>query len=307
MKSALCPKRIGFVVKHHQREAYTLARSLAHELIERKVKIFFSDESKELALKVKKESSRPSNVQILPKIELITHTDLILVLGGDGTYLSIARLMKKKSVPVLGINAGRLGFLTEIKQTEAHEVVRKIIAGKPIPISKRLLLDVTVTRNRKIIFQGPVVNDAVIAKGAIARIISIEVTIDGKFVNQVRADGLIVATPTGSTAYSLAAGGPIVEPSVPAVLLTPICPHSLTQRSLVVHENAEIQMRIMEQPGSVLLTLDGQEFVELKKEDEIRVRSFKQHRLHLVSSPNRDYYGLIREKLQFGGGYVGNA
>jgi len=299
MKSRL--GNFGLVIKHRQAEAQQLAHSIALELIRKKKTIYLAEESRDLAAQIQRDSPKGAKIRIVKKIQLINHCDMIIVLGGDGTYLSIARHMKKKSIPVLGINAGRLGFLTEIKQEEAHAVIKSILDGKELPISKRLLLDVSVIRNKKIVFQGPVVNDCVVSKSAIARIIDIEVSINGQSVNRVRADGIIVATPTGSTAYSLSAGGPIVEPQVPALIITPICPHSLAQRSLVVHEDSEIKIRIKERPEAVLLTLDGQDVIPLSHQDEIRIKSFKLHKLKLVSSPDRDYFGLIREKLQFGG------
>jgi NAD+ kinase len=225
---------------------------------------------------------------------------LIVVVGGDGTYLSIARLMRDRSVPVMGINMGQLGFLTEIKRSEAHDILAEILCGKPAIISERALLEVTLARMGKIIFQGPVVNDAVVSKGAIARIIDLDIAINGSWVHSVRADGIIVSTPTGSTAYSLAAGGPIIEPSVPALVLTAICPHSLTQRPLVIPDTSEVQILLKRRPGHVLMTLDGQDAVDMKEDDIVTIRRFKKHSLKLISSPTRDYFQLLREKLKFG-------
>jgi NAD+ kinase len=188
--------------------------------------------------------------------------------------------MKNRSVPVMGVNMGQLGFLTEIKRTEAIETLGHLMAGKAPLISERALLEVTVTRKKKIVFQGPVVNDAVISKGAIARIIGLQVGVNGKWVHNVRADGIIVSTPTGSTAYSLAAGGPLLEPSLNALVLTQMC--------------------LNHRPGHVLLTLDGQDAVDLDEDDVVTVRRFKKHSLKLISSPTRDYFSLLREKLKFG-------
>lgn len=297
-------RRVGFVVKHHQPEAQALASLIVRELIHEKIQVFFESDSRALATRIAKQLSSKIKIPCFSKNQLIDKSDLIIVLGGDGTYLSIARLMRSKSVPVMGINAGKLGFLTEIKQTEALDVIHRLIAGEELSVSERSLLDVRVLRGKKTVFSGPVVNDVVIAKGAIARIIDLQVWIDGHFVNEVRADGIIISTPTGATAYSLAAGGPIVEPQVPALIVTPICPHSLTQRSLVVSENSEISIRLSRRSGSVLVTLDGQDVVPLKTGDVVEIKRFTKHALQLVSSPDRDYYGLIREKLQFGGTLV---
>ena len=241
-----------------------------------------------------------SRIQVVPKPRLVEVSDLIIVLGGDGTLLSIARLMKNRSVPVLGINMGQLGFLTETKRSEAFERVDQLLSGEKPIISERVLLEVTLCRNDKVVFSGPVVNDVVISKGAIARIIGMEIRVDHQIVNEVRADGIIISTPTGSTAYSLAAGGPIVEPSLRALIITPICPHTLTQRPLVVPDDREIQVCLRQRPGHVVLTLDGQDVVDMKEDDVVSIRRFKKHALKLITSPTRDYYSLLREKLKFG-------
>jgi NAD+ kinase len=239
-------------------------------------------------------------VTAVAKPKLVDLCDLIVVLGGDGTLLSIARLMRKRSVPLLGINMGTLGFLTEVNHLDAKKVLDAILDGKKPLIQERTLLECTFTRGKKIVFQGPIVNDVVISKGAIARIISIRVAVNGKAVNSVRADGLILSTPTGSTAYSLAAGGPILEPSVGGVILAPICPHSLTQRPIVMSDRNEIELSLTQQPGEVVLTLDGQDVFEMRKEDRVVVRRYAKHNLQLISTPGRDYFSLLREKLSFG-------
>ncbi len=299
-------KRVGFVVKHHHAQAADLAVRLAefvltHGRSSGSRQVLFADESRPLAARVSKlPGIQKSRVKAIPKAKLVDHCDLIVVLGGDGTFLSIARLMKNRSVPVLGINMGQLGFLTEIKKSEAATTISAILNGKAPIISRRTLLEVTVKRQGKLVFQGPVVNDAVISKGAIARIIGIQVCINGKDVNQIRADGVIVSTPTGSTAYSLAAGGPILEPSLPALVITAICPHALTQRPMVISDDSVVEMCLQHRPGHVLLTLDGQDVVDLKEGDLVTIRRFKKHDLQIVSSPERDYFGLLREKLKFG-------
>lgn len=298
-------RKFGFVVKHHQPEATALALELAQHVLQDGREVFFADESRPIATalgqKLKEAGIKASSrVKVVKKPDLVEKTDIIIVLGGDGTYLSIARLMRKRSIPVLGINMGQLGFLTEIKRTEAYDALDSLLKGNPLPVNERALLEVTLKRKDKIVFQGPVVNDAVISKGAIARIIGMQIQINGKLVNHVRADGIIVSTPTGSTAYSLAAGGPIVEPALPALIISAICPHSLTQRPLVVPDNVEIMITLNHRPGHVLLTLDGQDAVDMKEGDIVTVRRFKKHALKLISSPTRDYFSLLREKLKFG-------
>jgi NAD+ kinase len=297
-------KRIGFIIKHKHPEAAALAVDLANLVLDKGFDVVFATESspvgRALISQRKKTKTRKTQIQIIEKQKVVDQADLIIVLGGDGTYLSIARLMKKRSVPVMGINMGQLGFLTEIKQSEAFETVNEILDGAPTVMSERALLEVTLQRGGKTIFQGPVVNDAVISKGAIARIIGMEININGQKVNFVRADGIIVSTPTGSTAYSIAAGGPILEPSLNALVLTPICPHSLTQRPLVIPDWMEVEIKLLDRPGHVLLTLDGQDAVDMKEDDVVIVKRFKKHSLKLISSPTRDYFNLLREKLKFG-------
>jgi NAD+ kinase len=294
-------KRIGIVVKHHHPEAADLALELGAQALSRDCEIYFADESERVYKSfLRAHSKGKSRIHCVPKTKIVEPCDLILVLGGDGTFLSISRLMRNRSVPILGVNMGQLGFLTEIKKSEAEQALKSILDGAPLVTNERVLLEVTLKRKKKVIFQGPVVNDAVISKGAIARIIEVQVAVDGRWVHNVRADGIIVGTPTGSTAYSLAAGGPIIEPSLPALILTPICPHSLTQRPLVIPDSSQIELKLAQRPGHVFLTLDGQDAVDLLDDDVVTVRKFTKHPLRFISSPTRDYFSLLREKLKFG-------
>ncbi len=299
MRSSPLPKiklkRVGFVVKHNHEGAASLAIQLAEHILKAGVAVYFADESKKVVRGLKKRS-----VHVVPKSKLVDHSDFIIVLGGDGTYLSIARLMRTRSVPVMGINMGQLGFLTEIRQNEAFDAVDQLLSGKPFRMSERALMEVTLKRGNRVIFRGPVVNDAVVSKGAIARIIGMEILINNQVINTVRADGIIVSTPTGSSAYSLAAGGPILDPALGALIITPICPHSLTQRPLVVSDETIVGIRLHQRPGHVLLTLDGQDAIDMKENDLVTIRRFKKHSLKLISSPSRDYFSLLREKLKFG-------
>lgn len=286
-------KKIGVVVKQQHPEALKFAKAIADFLFSRNVQIFFSEENKSI-------TNICPFVQIKKKEKLADLCDLIIVLGGDGTFLSIARTMRNKNPPILGVNMGQLGFLTEIKKEEAFQVLVAIIENKNAPIHKRPLLEITLKRKEKIIFKGPVVNDAVISKGVIARIISMDVWVNHQWVNRIRSDGLIISTTTGSTAYSLASGGPILEPSVEAVVISPICAHSLTLRPLVIPSSAEIKVSLNDRTGRVFLTLDGQEAFEMKKNDIVIANPFKRHHLRVISSSSHDYFSLLREKLKFG-------
>ena len=298
--SRITLKKVGFVVKHRQPEAAALAIQLAKLAIHEGYSAVFAKESAKVARDLQKALKAKGRVKLVDKPRMAEAVNLIVVLGGDGTFLSIARLMRRRSVPVMGINMGQLGFLTEIKRTEATEVLAQLLGGSPFKVDERALLEVTLSRGKRTVFQGPVVNDAVISKGAIARIIVLEVSVNGRWVHNVRADGIIVSTPTGSTAYSLAAGGPLIEPSLQALALTAICPHALTQRPLVIPDDSVIQIRLAHRPGHVLLTLDGQDAVDMKEGDVVTIRKFTRHSLKIVSSPTRDYFALLREKLKFG-------
>ena len=290
-------KKIGFIVKHQDEEAAVLSIEVAELLKGRGYEIFFCDESKAIFRHTKVKTK----FNIVKKTALAGKVDLIIVFGGDGTYLSAARLMKEKSVPVLGVNMGTLGFLTEVGRDEVYDSLNLILKQKKIKYSERLMLEVSVVRKGKVILKDLVVNDAVVSKGAISRIIGIKIMINGQYANTVRADGMIVSTPTGSTAYSLAAGGPIAMPRMACMIITPICPHGLTQRALVVPDTAKIEMMVETMPGHVFITLDGQDLVDLKLGDIITVSRFKKHKLKVVKSPYRDCFSILREKLNFGG------
>jgi NAD+ kinase len=310
-------KRIGLVLKQDHSDATQLALELGKLALSKGFSVALAKESAEIAGALSSgrlgrsaatargrertvRRSKPELLVVPKKEDLVRTTDLIVVLGGDGTFLSMARLMRARSVPVLGINMGQLGFLTETKRSEATDTLAQVLAGKPVLISQRTLLEATLLRHGKVIHREPVVNDAVISKGAFARIIGLQVSVNGKWAHTVRADGIIVSTPTGSTAYSLAAGGPILEPTVPAIVLTTISPHSLTQRPLVIPDRSEIRIDITQRPGHVMLTLDGQNAFDMTDGDTVVVRRFPRHTLKLVSSQSRDYFSLLREKFRFG-------
>jgi NAD+ kinase len=182
-----------------------------------------------------------------------------------------------------------------------HDVLNRILTTGKYALSERMMLEVSVQRKGKVVFKDLVVNDAVVSKGAIARIIGVKIDVNGEWANTVRADGMIISTPTGSTAYSLAAGGPIVMPSLGCMLLTPICAHGLTQRTLVLPDSVTVEMTLEHMPGHVYLTIDGQNGLDLKDGDLIRISKFKKHKLKIVRAPIRDYFSLLREKLNFGG------
>jgi NAD+ kinase len=223
--------------------------------------------------------------------------DLIVVLGGDGTLLSVARLAQAAAVPLLGVNLGSLGFLTETTLERLDPVLEDVRAGR-CTVEERMMLEVVVAHGAE--EHGPftVLNDAVINKAAIARMIEMEAAVDGVYLTVYRADGLIVATPTGSTAYSLSAGGPIVYPDMEAMLVTPICPHTLTNRPLVVPDRVAVELTIRA-GQDIHLTLDGQLGIELYAKDRVTIRK-SAARTRLVHCPERDWFSILRQKLKWG-------
>ncbi|HEY6000149.1 MAG TPA: NAD(+)/NADH kinase [bacterium] len=224
--------------------------------------------------------------------------DLIVVLGGDGTLLSVARVAQAEGIPLLGVNLGSLGFLTETALDRLDPVLEAVFAGA-CTLEERSMLEATVRHGEGA--RGPfvVLNDAVINKAALARMIEIEATVDGAYLTTYRADGLIVATPTGSTAYSLAAGGPIVYPDMDAIVVTPICPHTLTNRSLVVPGRMTVEVAIRTGEPDIHLTLDGQVGIALEPGDRVAMRTAAA-RTRLVHVPDHEWFGVLRQKLKWG-------
>ncbi len=224
--------------------------------------------------------------------------DLIVVLGGDGTMISTARLTGEREVLVLGVNYGSLGYLTEFRIEELYGALESILEGN-YRVDRRVMLDAEHWRNGEMIASGRVLNDVVINKAALARIIEIEAKLNELHINSFRADGLIVSTPTGSTAYNLSAGGPIVYPSMNAVVLTPICPFTLSNRPIVVPDNAEISLKLVKNSGEVVLTLDGQVGHDLEINDSVKIRK-SETTFNLVQPTNRNYFDVLRNKLKWG-------
>ena len=225
-------------------------------------------------------------------------SDLLLVLGGDGTLLAAARVAAPRGIPILPINMGSLGFLTSFMLEELYPALEDILAGR-LTISERVMLHAELQRGDKILDKQTVLNEVVINKGALARMIELELSIDQDFVCRYRADGLIVASPTGSTAYSLSAGGPIVHPSVESFIITPICPHTLSDRPVVVGDTSIIEVKLSAGTESVFLTLDGQKGIPLQATDRVRI-SRAQQLLKLIQTPNKSYFQILRNKLKWG-------
>jgi NAD+ kinase len=281
-------RRVGLACKCTSKPALALARALDSALGRRGLEVLFDSDS----------AAALGRSGGLPRERLARATDLVIVVGGDGTLLSIARFAPT-STPVLGINVGVLGFLAGLARSEALSRIDEVLAGE-FREERRLRLSVTVRGGpRPARFQA--LNDAVLNKEALARISTFRVELDARPVVEFRADGVIVSTPTGSTAYNLSAGGPILHPQLPAVVITPICPHTLSQRPLVVPAETIIGLRILDSgtSGGVYLTLDGQEGLPIRPEFSVEIRPASSP-VTLLRPPEADHFRNLAEKLKWG-------
>jgi NAD+ kinase len=296
-------KRIGIIAKKNKPEAVSIARSLVEWLQPKKIEVYIEEEMGRLLF-----TSGPSLRAGLPlsdayinsveRSDIPDHVEMVIVLGGDGTLLSVARLVGVHEVPILGVNLGGLGFLTEITLEELYRVLERVIQGDFIT-DERVVLNAAVIRRGERMAEFIVLNDAVINKGALARIIDLETTINEEYLTTFKSDGLIISTPTGSTAYNLSAGGPIVYPSLHCIVITPICSHTLTNRPIVIPDDVEIRAILKTKQQEVILTLDGQQGFSLEFEDVVEVRK-AEGRILLIKSPYRHYFEVLREKLKWG-------
>ena len=277
-------ERVGFVIKPHAPEVEKILAELIQYLEKKKMKCLLEDEA---AQKLKRDKG-------IPRDELPSKVDLMVVMGGDGTLLSIAHLAAQKDIPVLGVNLGSLGFLTEVPLDEMYVTLDAFLSGDYEIISPRRMLE---ARHKDKSYYC--LNDAVINKGALARMIQYTIWIDEKKIATLRSDGLIISTPTGSTAYSLAAGGPIIQPYVPAIIISPICPHTLSFRPMVVSSDSRIKIQLLTSGEEVFLTLDGQRGGLMVKDDVVEIERCG-FELKLISSPRRNYFDLVQEKLGWG-------
>lgn len=281
-------KTVGVVVKPNHKEAWQTACELSDWLGMRGINTIGKPRAE----------TEICDLQSADIEEFKEGVDLIVVLGGDGTMLSTARLTGSRETLVLGINYGSLGYLTEFRIEEMFPALERILAGD-YEIDSRVMLEVEHHRGGELLDTGRVLNDVVINKAVLARIIEIEVELNNLFVNSFRADGLIISTPTGSTAYNLSAGGPIIYPSMNAMVLTPICPFTLTNRPIVVPDTAEINLCLKTESDGVVLTLDGQIGYQMQTDDCVVIRKSPTN-LNLVQPPNRNYFDVLRNKLKWG-------
>ena len=288
-------RRVGLIAKDGLQKASSVLGELAVWLEARHVEPVFETDTARLA-------GVPTNLRTVSRDELPRACDLIVALGGDGTLIGVAGRIAAAGtdVPILGVNFGSLGFLTEITLDELHDALQATLDGRAT-IESRTMLAARTMRANAPFADHIVLNDIVLTKATLSRIIEIEVRVGDAPVTQVRADGLIIASPTGSTAYNLAAGGPIVHPAVDAMVLTPIAPHTLTNRPVVISGASEVRARpIMEDHDEVFVTFDGQSGFPLRPGDHVTVRRAPRP-VRIVKSAHRSYFDVLREKLKWGG------
>jgi NAD+ kinase len=279
-------RTVGLVAKYEEPKAADMVRWLVPWLKEKKRRVL-------VETGLYKNGARSCSKQ-----EMARKADLIVVLGGDGTLLSVARLVERPKVPILGVNLGGLGFITEVAVDELETVLEETLRGH-YAVEKRMTLAVELRRRRVKPKKFRVLNDAVITKGARSRIIDLETHVGREYLCTYRADGLIISTPTGSTAYSLAAGGPILYPSLGAILLCPICPHTLTNRPIVVSSKSTIRVTLRSAGDTVFLSPDGQQGMQLQDGDVIEVSDYGVP-VSLIRMPSRGYFEILRNKLKWG-------
>ena len=285
-------RTIGLAAKVTAPPALAYAEEIANQLRADGRTVYFDEDTAALL---------DGRFESYSKSELGKHCDLLITFGGDGTLLSVAR-HAPESVPILGVNMGTLGFLTEIRVEEFPAVLERVLDGQYF-VEPRVTFTVSVSGpERDSSKQYRVLNDVAINKSAVARIIEMRVSVAGLFVSTFRGDGMIIATPTGSTAYNLSAGGPIIYPTMGAVVITPICPHMLTNRPLVLPDELDIEVSLVTPDAKdIFLTLDGQEGFEISDRDRVCVRK-SEERVLLVQSPDKNYFDVLRNKLKWGEG-----
>lgn len=282
--------KVGIIGKRNNTEVYGIVSDLVKWLDEKGVDYLLDSElGKNLKLK-----------KSVKQADIPKHVELVIVFGGDGTFLSVSKQVNEFDIPILGINSGGLGFLTEFTVNELYPIMEKIVK-EDYEIEERGMLSASVYKKDKKFGSYTVLNDLVINNGKVSRIIDLAIYAEGNHITTFKADGIIFSTPTGSTAYSLSAGGPIAHPTLPVTLITPICPHILTNRPLVVSNEMEITVKVLTE-GSSYLTLDGQETVKVELNDEIKLKR-SESTVKLVKSPFRDYFSILKTKLMWGERY----
>lgn len=282
-------RTVGLFGRYGDKNVGEVIRGLCDFLRGRKLDIVLEDATATLVDK--------PGVRRRPLSDIGRDIDLAVVIGGDGTLLNVARSLAANRVPLIGVNVGRLGFLADISTNDMLEVIGTVLDGE-FQTEERFLLHADIVREGEVIHTFNPFNDVVLNKGGLARLIEFDIYIDGDFVSGFRADGIIVATPTGSTAYALSAGGPILHPTVPAIVLVPICPHTLSNRPLAVNSDSEIEI-VLTDEQSAHVTFDGQSTYTIRNQDRVLVRRGDTP-VTLLHPTNRNYYEVLRMKLHWG-------
>ena len=283
------PERVGIITKPNEPRAVVVAAQIAEWAAHKEINLFVNDRVRDL----------PPGTFSATAREIADHCDLLVVLGGDGTMIATARLLRGRDVPVLGINMGSLGYLTEFAVEDALPALEAVLHGDYDTLS-RMMFEWRVLRDGDQISSGTALNDVVVNKSALARIIDIDFTVGPHYETTYRADGLIVSTSTGSTAYNLSAGGPIIYPGTEAISIAPICPHALTNRPLVLPSWAEIKLQINTREQEVMLTSDGQTGLPLNAGDTIEIKR-SARTFTTICAGDRDYFQILRNKLKWSG------
>jgi NAD+ kinase len=282
-------KRIGVISKPGKSEVREIVPPLIQWLREREIETYIDKETGAILER---------NEKCLTRNELPSKVDLLVVLGGDGTLLATARALNRKPVPMLAVNLGGLGFLTVITQDELYPTLEQVLAGD-FTTERRVQIEGEIVRADESLASFLALNDVVLNKGAISRILDFDVLVDGRFVSSYKSDGLIVSTPTGSTAYSLAAGGPVIVPTVGAFIITPICAHTLSNRPLVVPDTVTIEVVLKTQRETAYLTVDGQVGIAARSDDIVRTRKASSY-VEIIQPPDKNYFAILRQKLKWG-------
>ena len=276
--------KFGIIANSDKENAVEYSGRLKDWLEERGIEVFLDEE---IALKLGKKDG-------ITKGDMVHLVDMIAVFGGDGTLLSVARAVKGYPVPIVGINLGGFGFMTAINPNEMSSVMEVILKGE-YETSRRMMLQASVDG-----VENSALNDIVITRGSLSRMVILETFVDGKYLTTYKADGLIISTPTGSTAYSLSAGGPIVTPEHYSIIITPICPHTLTNRPIMLPPDVAIDVNVVKPEKGISVTLDGQDMFVVKSGDTVSVAK-SQFDINIVTSPHHDYWEILRTKLGWGG------
>jgi NAD+ kinase len=287
-------KKIAIVYRLHSNDAVKMSKKLAEKLKAKRYKIYTAPEQKQI-----------TGTELLVSSNDLKEMALVIVLGGDGTYLRAVRLLKGHSVPILGFNMGFLGFLTAHSVDDVFDTVEETLKNQMVLQTRsRLQISIKFKSGKRVSYNA--LNDVVIERGSFSQLISTALYFDNSLVNHIKADGLIISSPTGSTAYNLAAGGPILHPEVNAIVVTPVAPHSLSTHPLIFPDNKKLRLHLDKNTSLAHLIVDGQKVLELSSEDEVTItRDAVDH--YMIRKPHHNFFELLKEKLKFGDRYVTGA